>query len=145
MSATQAPSAEFIDAGKPVAQPFYLVGSNGVIISADGLNRLQTVQVAVQGYVTPYSGNASATTATTDYSFAWGSGSTQVFHVMLQNTTGSNIQWELDTAANAGSPVLATGQTLFLDVQCTTLHLYTAAIQNVNGTSANNIVVRAWI
>lgn len=92
------------------------------------------------------SSNAAALTATTDYSFKWGTDSIpqSVNHIMLQNNTGSNIQWDLDTAATAGSPVLATGQTIFIDVSTTVLHLYAAGTPNVNGTSASNIVVRGW-
>lgn len=98
------------------------------------------------GYVAAYASNAANTTAATDYSFKWGaSGTTQVNHVLLNNNTAANIQYELDTAANAGSPVLASGASILLDVPVTALHLYTAANQNVNGASASNIVVRAWL
>jgi len=109
-------------------------------------NPVPTLSTAQPGYVAAWGSNAAATAATTDYAFKWGAGgTTQVNHVMLQNNTGANIQFDIDTAANAGSPVLATGQTLFLDVQMTALHLYTAGIQNVNGNSGSNIVVRGWL
>jgi len=100
---------------------------------------------AAAGYVKAASGvfaPGATTTATTDYAYTWAN---QINHLMLQNNTGANIQWELDSAATAGSPVLATGQTLFLDVQCTAIHLYTAAQQNVNGSTAGNIVIRGWL
>ncbi len=119
------------------------VGGNAIAV---GNNAVPILTSAATGYVSAYGSNAAATTATTDYSFKWGAGgTTQVNHIMLQNNTGANIQWDLDTAANAGSPILATGQTLFLDVQTTALHLYTAGAQNVNGSTAGNIVVRGWL
>lgn len=113
---------------------------------APGNNALPVLSSAATGYVTAYGSNLGATVATTDYLFKWGAGGlTQVNHIMLQNNTGANIQYDLDVAANAGSPILATGQTLFIDVQTSVLHLYTAAIQNVNGAVAGNIVVRGWL
>lgn len=97
---------------------------------------------AQQGPVTPSSNNATHTTAATDYSFAWTAAT--VNHVMLQNNTGVSINFDVDQTATAGSPVLATGQTIFLDVVMAALHLWTAAQQNVNGTAAGNIVIRGW-
>ena len=85
--------------------------------------------------------NAANTTAATDYTFAWVSA---INHLMLQNNTGAVLQWELNGATSGGSATLATGQTLFLDVPITSLHLLTAANQNVNGANANNIVVKGW-
>jgi hypothetical protein len=102
-------------------------------------------QYSPAGYVSPSPSNTASTAANTDYQFKWGAdGTTAVNHVFLQNNTTANVQWELDATASAGSPVLAPGQSIFLDVQVSTLHLYTAAIQSVNGTTAGNIVVRAW-
>jgi hypothetical protein len=109
-------------------------------------NPVFTSQAVASGYVAAANGNANATTASTDYSFAWGgAGSVIVHHIMLQNNSGANLQWDLDTNTSAGSPVLATGQTLFLDVFTTVLHLRTSGAINVNGTSAANIVVRGWL
>lgn len=109
-------------------------------------NNVPLVGVAARGYVAAYSNNATALTSSTDYAFAWGtSGTTLVNHIMLQNNTASALSWELDTPANAGSPSLAAGQTVFLDVQTGALHLYQAGTPNVNGTSSGNIVVRAWL
>lgn len=100
----------------------------------------------VAGYVAPFATNAAATVGNTDYAFKWGaSGNTTVNHIMLQNNTAANVQYELDTAATVASPVLAAGATIFIDVPCSTLHLFTATAQNVNGTTAGNIVVRAWL
>lgn len=102
--------------------------------------------VAVQGYVVAYSGNAANTTGGSDYIFKWGiTGSTAIHHLMLQNNTAANAQWEMGIVTSNGSPVLAPGQTLFLDAVESELHLLTAANQNVNGSSGSNIVVRAWL
>lgn len=101
---------------------------------------------ASSGYVAAYASNPAALTASTDYSFKWGIiGTTQINHVMLQNNTAAALNWDIDVAATAGSPVLAAGQTLFLDVQLSALHLFQAGTPNVNGSSANNIVVRGWL
>ena len=109
-------------------------------------NNVPLSTVAAQGYVAPYGSNAAVLTSSTDYAFKWGTnGNTAVNHIMLQNNTASSLNWDLDTAANAGSPVLAAGQTVFLDVQTTVLHLFQAGTPNVNGTSSGNIVVRAWL
>ena len=127
-----------------IVHPSVLVDTsdNAFGIVANPLFVEQTVQ---SGYVAAYASNGAATAATTDYSFKWGAaGTTVISHLMVQNNTASSIQWDLDVTATAGSPVLAAGQTLFLDVQVTALHLYTPGISNVNGTSASNIVVRAW-
>lgn len=92
-----------------------------------------------------YGSNAAALTATTDYSFKWGTGGNEsVNHIMLQNNSGADLHWDLDTAATAGSALLPSGQTLFIDVTVTVLHLYAAGTPNVNGSSANNIVVKGW-
>lgn len=97
---------------------------------------------AAQGAVAPSASNAAHTTAATDYSFSWQAPT--VNHIMLQNNTAAVVNWELDATATAGSPALAAGQTVFLDVVASVLHLFTAAQQNVNGAAAANVVVRAW-
>lgn len=99
---------------------------------------------ANQGYIPAATGNAAALTGSTDYSFSW-SGNRWVNHLLIQNNDTNNLHFDLDTAATAGSPMLAPGQTIFLDVQTTVLHLYSAGTPNVNGSSANNIVVRGWM
>ena len=132
MSATQANAAEFQDGGKPVAPPVYQVDATGHPLTAPA---------AQSGYVSPAS-NQSAMTASTDYTFTWAQ---QVNHVMLQNNSGANINWDLDVATTAGSPILASGQTLFLDVQTTVLHLQSGGTPNVNGSSSGNVVVRGWL
>lgn len=99
--------------------------------------------VASKGVVPPAAANLSATVGGTDYTFAWQAGF--VNHVLLQNNTAAALNYEIDAAATAGSPVLAAGAAIFLDVQLAALHLLTAANQNVNGAVASNIVVRAWL
>jgi hypothetical protein len=137
MSATVANNAEFQDGGKPVAFPTYPVDANGNVLTAPS---------AQTGYVAVFPSNAAALTSATDYSFKWGlSGTTAVNHIMLQNNTASALNFDLDVAASAGSPVLAANQTIFLDVQTSVLHLYQAGTPNVNGTSSGNIVVRGWL
>jgi hypothetical protein len=102
--------------------------------------------VAQQGYVAANTVNVANTTGGADYAFAWGTNANPIVirHLMIQNNTGANISWDLDVITTAGSPILATGQTLFLDVVCAVLHLQSAANQNVNGTSSGNICIRAW-
>jgi hypothetical protein len=96
-------------------------------------------------YVSAFDSNPAALTANTDASFKWGAaGTTQVNHILLQNNTTINILWDLDVATSAGSPILAPGQSVFLDVQTTALHIQANGTPNVNGTSAGNIVVRGW-
>lgn len=113
---------------------------------ATGSNALPVLSSAATGYVAAYGSNAAALTANTDYLFKWGAGgTTQVNHIMLQNNSTINLNWDLDVATSVGSPVLAPGQTLFLDVQTTVVHLQANGTPNVNGTSAANIVVRGWL
>lgn len=116
---------------------------------APGNNAVPTLNSAATGYVSAYGSNAAALTANTDFLFKWGaSGTTQVNHIMIQNNSSVNLLWDLDTATSAGSPVLSNtlGQnTLFLDVQTSTLHIQANGTPNVNGTSSGNIVVRGWL
>lgn len=65
----------------------------------------------------------------------------QVNSVFLQNNTGADLHYAFDTAASAGSKVLPTGQSIIYPKKVTAVHLYTAAAQNVNGTSSGNIVL----
>jgi len=109
-------------------------------------NPVYTSQSLASGYVAAFGSNPAAMTANTDYQFKWGAGGTTVVnHIMIQNNTASNIQWDLDTTSNAGSPVLAPSQTIFLDVQTTVLHLLSTGTPNVNGSTGSNVVVRAWL
>lgn len=84
----------------------------------------------------------STTNASSDTSYTFAA---QVRHWLLQNNTSANVQFELDTTATAGSIVLAPGATWLSDIPVTVLHLYTAAAQNINGSSAGNIVLKGWL
>lgn len=113
---------------------------------AVGSNGLPVLATSAPGYVAAYGSNPTALTSNTDAAFKWGAGgTTQVNHVMIQNNTASSLNWDLDVATSAGSPTLAAGQTLFLDVQCTAVHLQQTGTPNINGTAASNIVVRGWL
>jgi hypothetical protein len=113
---------------------------------AVGSNAIPVLNTAATGYVSVYGSNPSTTGSATDVAFKWGAGgTTQVNHLMIQNNTAINVSWDLDVATSAGSPILTPGQAIFLDVQTTALHLQAASSQNINGTSANNIVVRGWL
>lgn len=113
---------------------------------APGSNAVPILSSAATGYVAAYGSNPAALTSSTDYSFKWGaSGTTQVNHIMIQNNTSTNLNFDLDVAATAGSPLLAPGQTIFFDVQTTVVHLFQAGTPNVNGSSASNVVVRGWL
>jgi hypothetical protein len=104
-------------------------------------NNIPLVGVASTGYAAAGT-NLANTTGGADYVFTW---TRAVNHIMIQNNTAANAQWELDVVTSGGSPILTPGQTIFLDVQTTALHLLTASNQNVNGASGNNIVVRGWL
>jgi hypothetical protein len=67
-----------------------------------------------------------------------------VHHVMLQNNSNFAIGWEIDAPASAGSPQLQPGQTVFLDVGCLEVHIFTAQALPINGGATGNIVIRGW-
>lgn len=109
-------------------------------------NPLYTLQTAVSGYVAAYGSNPSALTSSTDAAFKWGAGGTTVVnHVMISNNSSANVNWDLDVATTAGSPVLAPGQSVFLDVQTTAVHLQSSGTPNINGSSGSNVIVRGWL
>ena len=84
----------------------------------------------------------SATNAGSDTSYIF---SQTVNHVLIQNNTSANLNYAFDVAASAGSYLLVPGAFVVWDRLCTVLHLYTAAAQNINGTSAGNIVVEGTL
>ena len=104
----------------------------------------QWVSWANPVFIAASSSNAAALAASTDYSFKWAAPG-YVNHLLLQNNDTNNLHFELDATATAGSPMLAPGQTIILDVQVAVLHLFSSGTPNVNGSTANNIVVRGWI
>ncbi len=126
--------------GQTTNVPLFVRCTDEELIDARGL------QSSPSGYVPAYASNAAALTSSTDYPFKWGaSGTNQVNHLMLQNNTTVNLNFDLDVVATAGSPVLLPGQTVFFDVQVLILHLFQAGTPNVNGNTAANIVVRGWL
>src|SRR5579875_1245635 len=110
-------------------------------------NPMPVNTVAQAGEVALYGSNASALTANTDAAIKWGaSGTTAVNHILIQNNDTNNLHFHLDATATAGSPILAPGQTILLDIAGTlAVHLYSAGTPNVNGSSANNVVVTGWL
>ncbi len=89
----------------------------------------------------PIAGAPTATMATLDTPWQF---SAQANHLLIQNNTTANLQFECDTPASPGSPILAPGATFVADLQVLVVHLYTAAAQNINGTTSGNIVIRGW-
>lgn len=85
----------------------------------------------------------TATNAGTDTSYTF---STTVHHIIIQNNTTAIAYCDFDVAATVGSfAVYPNGQMIVFDIPCTILHLYTAAAQNVNGSTVGNIVIRGWV
>lgn len=93
--------------------------------------------VSQSGYVA-LSSPPTQTNSGSDTTFTF---SKQVNCVIIQNNTGSNVNFAFDGAASAGSLLLATGQTFIYAKRVTAVHLYTSSAQNVNGTSGSNIVL----
>ena len=69
----------------------------------------------------------------------------QAYHVLLQNNSQFNVNFEVDETASAGSPLIAPGQTIFLDVGVKELCLFATSAIPINGTVGNNIVIRGWL
>lgn len=66
-----------------------------------------------------------------------------VNHVYLENNTASVVNYDYDTAATAGSPVLNPGDWRLIDWPLTTLHLLCSVAVALNGGAAGNLIVRA--
>lgn len=98
-------------------------------------------QGAASGVVALASGAPAATNVGADTSVPF---SVPVAHWTIQNNTAASVGVELDAAASAGSLQIAAGQSLTSEVPVSTLHLFTAAAQNINGTAGSNIVIRGW-
>lgn len=118
--------------------------ANNGLLPWDG-NNVPMQGIGQRGGIAPLNTNAAALTANTVYVYQWSPAGQQVNHVMLQNNSSVNINFELDNTVSAGSPVITPGQTIFLDVQHITLQLLSSGTPNVNGTSAGNLVVRGWL
>src|SRR5579859_2052570 len=108
--------------------------------TASGTTRgpLRVVTSALNGLIGAAAAQPTATTANTDTSWSFAS---QVRHVLIQNNTTANVQFNFDAAVTAGSAILAPGYTLTADLRVTAVHLLTASGQNINGLTAGNIVV----
>lgn len=100
-------------------------------------NPVPTQDIEQSGY-TALSSPAAQTSAGSETQYTF---SSQISRVILQNNTTANVMYAFDATASLGSLVLAPGQTLIYPKKVTVVHLYTAAAQNVNGTSAGNIVL----
>lgn len=110
-------------------------------------NNVALTSVATAGQVPLYPSNPATTGVSTDVAIKWGqNGNTAINHLLISNNTTTNVNYELDAPTTAGSDILAPGQKLWLDVGGTlVVHLQAGSSVNVNGTSANNVVVRAWL
>ena len=109
----------------------------GIAALVDGNGNLLTPNLEHSGYVAlsspPAQTNAGSETILTF--------SQQVNNAVIQNNTSANVNYAFDATASAGSLVLVPNATLIYPKQITTVHLYTAGAQNINGTSSGNIVV----
>ncbi len=65
----------------------------------------------------------------------------QITQGIVQNNTSANANINFTAAASAGTLLVPPGFAYEFQLQTTTLHLFTAAAQNVNGSTAGNIVV----
>ena len=84
----------------------------------------------------------AALTAGVDTSFTFAS---KINHFFLQNNTTTNINFDLDTGATLGSPLLLPGQYISMDIPVTVIHILSAAASNVNGSTGANIVLKGWL
>lgn len=90
--------------------------------------------------VVAYSGNTTQTAAgAADTTFKFGvNGSTVISHCVIQNNTGSNINYAFDQSTTVSTNMvytLANAQTIFWDRAIAVLHFSSAAQQNFGGTS----------
>jgi hypothetical protein len=122
------------------------VGGNAVAV---GSNAVPVLSTAATGYVAAYGSNPANTgTANTDATFKWGAGgNTQVNHIMVQNNSGANLLYDLDTASTSASLILSStagANTIFIDVQTTVFHMQSANA-NVPINAASGILIRGWL
>lgn len=115
-------------------------------LKVDSAGSLLISSIAVAGEVALFGSNPVALTANTDASVKWGaSGTTAVNHILLQNNDTNNLHFRLDAAATAGSPSLAPGQMIELNIAGTlAVHLYSAGTPAINGSSSGNVSVTGW-
>ena len=110
----------------------------GITALVDGNNNILTPNLEQSGYVA-LSSPPAQTNAGTETVLTF---SQQVNNVSIYNGTSSNINYAFNETVTAGSLVLAPGYQLDKSKQVTTVHLLTASAQNINGSSAGNIVVK---
>jgi hypothetical protein len=109
---------------------------NGTAIS--NTNPLPSQDIEQQGYIAATS-PPSTTNAGSDTAYTF---SSQINRVIIQNNTSANLNFDFDQAASAGSFLCLPGTMIIYPKKCTALHLYTAAAQNINGSTSGNIIVR---
>ncbi|SRR6266704_651851 len=116
-----------------------IVVEGGPIISTGGNNLAPVAMQDIErsGYIAATS-PPSATNAGSDTPYTF---SSQVQRIIIQNNTSANVNFAFDVAASLGSLLLVPGAMLVYPKKCTVLHIFTAAAQNINGTTVGNIVV----
>ncbi len=67
----------------------------------------------------------------------------QVNHLLVQNNTAAAAFVEVEAVASTASIQIAAGGLFQKDIECLSLHLFTAAAQPIN--AASGIVVRGWL
>ena len=114
------------------------------VTTANGTTRgpQRVVTSALNGVIGPAASQPTATTAGSDTSWSFAS---QVRHIFIQNNTSAIVQFAFDAASSVGAPILLPGATFTADLRVTAVHLFTVAIQQINGTAAGNIVVWGWL
>jgi len=106
----------------------------------DSVNhRLGVADIEASGYVSASGTPPSTTNAGSDTTYTF---SSQVNRIIIQNNTSANVNFDFDQAASAGSFLCLPGTMIIYPKKCTAFHLYTAAAQNINGSTAGNVVVR---
>ena len=86
----------------------------------------------------------TALTVSTDTTFTFAS---KVNHVLIQNKSNVDVNINWDSAASAGTAIIPGGANnlVVFHIPVTTVHLYSAAATNVNGSSGLNIVLQGWL
>src|SRR5713226_1363517 len=121
--------------GSGVTQPGNITQINSAALS--NTNPVPSQDIEQANYIALTS-PPSATNAGSDTSLTF---SQQVNRVIIQNNSPANANFAFDAVASAGSLVLVPGAMLVYPKKCTTLHLFTAAAQNINGSTVGSIAV----
>jgi hypothetical protein len=97
------------------------------------------VQAVAQANYVALTSPPTATNAGSDTTCTF---SSQVNYVTIINATGADVHYAFDVAATLGSSVLPNGQAILqLPKKVTAVHFYTAAAQNINGSTAGNLTL----